>query len=130
ADFGGQIAGDRGQRTSLGTRCVGLEVAVARIDERRSAAECSDDSRGVRHGRAAAQDTCVVSPRIGPSRVPTMALRLHEFVFDRDSPEVAMADVLVEFDTAVLGADGTRWVPRVWGDIAPDGLWEGWIEFT
>lgn len=41
-----------------------------------------------------------------------------------------MAEVLVEFDTTVVGDDGTRWVPRVWGGIADDGLWEGWIEFT
>lgn len=41
-----------------------------------------------------------------------------------------MAEVLVEFDTAILGADGTKWAPRVCGKIAPDNLWEGWIEFT
>ncbi len=41
-----------------------------------------------------------------------------------------MAEILVEFDTAVYGADGTRWAPRVCGGVAVDGLWEGWIEFT
>jgi hypothetical protein len=41
-----------------------------------------------------------------------------------------MPEVLVEFDTTVVGDDGTRWAPRVWGAIANDGLWEAWIEFT
>jgi hypothetical protein len=41
-----------------------------------------------------------------------------------------MAEVLVEFDTVLLGADGTRWAPRVCGAVASDGLWEGWVEFT
>lgn len=41
-----------------------------------------------------------------------------------------MAEVLVEFDTIIRGADRTRWAPRACGAIADDGLWEGWIEFT
>jgi hypothetical protein len=41
-----------------------------------------------------------------------------------------MAEVLVEFDTVIPGADGTKWAPRVCGRVAPDSLWEGWIEFT
>jgi hypothetical protein len=41
-----------------------------------------------------------------------------------------MAEVLVEFDTSLAGKDGTRWIPRVCGGVAADGLWEGWIEFT
>ena len=41
-----------------------------------------------------------------------------------------MAEVLVEFDTTIIGADGTRWTPRACGAVADDGLWEGWIEFT
>ena len=40
-----------------------------------------------------------------------------------------MAEVLVEFDTTISGKDGTRWIPRVCGRVADDGLWEGWIEF-
>jgi hypothetical protein len=40
-----------------------------------------------------------------------------------------VAEVLVEFDTTVTGSDGTRWLPRVCGRVADDGLWEGWIEF-
>ena len=40
-----------------------------------------------------------------------------------------MATLLVEFDTTILAEDGTDWHPRVWGAIADDGLWEGWIEF-
>ena len=41
-----------------------------------------------------------------------------------------MAEVFVEFDTSIVGPDGIRWVPQVCGDVADDGLWEGWIEFT
>jgi hypothetical protein len=41
-----------------------------------------------------------------------------------------MAEVFVEFDTTIRGIDGTHWAPRACGDIAPGGLWEGWIEFT
>ena len=41
-----------------------------------------------------------------------------------------MAETLVEFDTIIRDADGTRWAPRVCGCVAADGLWEGWIEFT
>lgn len=40
-----------------------------------------------------------------------------------------MAEILVEFDTAVVGPGGGRWVPRACGRLATDGLWEGWIEF-
>lgn len=40
-----------------------------------------------------------------------------------------MAELLVEFDTTVGADDGTTWHPRVWGGIAEDNLWEGWIEF-
>ena len=40
-----------------------------------------------------------------------------------------MAELLVEFDTTIRADDGTNWHPRVWGAIAEDALWEGWIEF-
>jgi hypothetical protein len=50
------------------------------------------------------------------------------FLFDC-SWELTVAEVLVEFDTTVSGRDGTRWLPRVCGRVADDGLWEGWIEF-
>ena len=40
-----------------------------------------------------------------------------------------MAELLVEFDTTIRADDGTRWYPRVWGAIADDALWEGWVEF-
>lgn len=40
-----------------------------------------------------------------------------------------MAELLVEFDTYIRGSDGRSWHPRVWGQIAEDSLWEGWIEF-
>ena len=40
-----------------------------------------------------------------------------------------MAEVLVEFDRTIIGADGVRWTPRACGGLADDGLWEGWIEF-
>ena len=41
-----------------------------------------------------------------------------------------MAEVLVQFDTAIRGSDGTRWIPRACGRVGSNGLWEGWIEFT
>ena len=40
-----------------------------------------------------------------------------------------MAELLVEFDTTIRAQDGTHWHPRVWGAIADDSLWEGWVEF-
>ena len=40
-----------------------------------------------------------------------------------------MAELLVEFDTTIRADDGTNWHPRVWGAIAEDNLWEGWVEF-
>jgi hypothetical protein len=40
-----------------------------------------------------------------------------------------MAEVLVQFATALIDADGRSYVPRVCGRLAEDGLWEGWIEF-
>ena len=40
-----------------------------------------------------------------------------------------MAELLVEFDTTIRADDGTNWYPRVWGAIADDSLWEGWIEY-
>jgi hypothetical protein len=40
-----------------------------------------------------------------------------------------MTETLVEFDTLIRSADGTRWAPRVCGCTA-NGSWEGWIEFT
>lgn len=40
-----------------------------------------------------------------------------------------MAELLVEFDTTICAPDRSAWHPRVWGAIADDALWEGWIEF-
>ena len=40
-----------------------------------------------------------------------------------------MAELLVEFDTTIRAEDGSNWHPRVWGGIAEDALWEGWLEF-
>lgn len=41
-----------------------------------------------------------------------------------------MAEVLVEFDTALAGPDGERYTPRACAREADDGRWEGWIEFS
>lgn len=41
-----------------------------------------------------------------------------------------MAEVLLTFSDRVVGKDGSSFVARAWGDERPDGLWEGWIEFT
>ena len=41
-----------------------------------------------------------------------------------------MADVFVEYDTVLVGPDGTGWAPRACGRADASGLWEGWIEFV
>lgn len=41
-----------------------------------------------------------------------------------------MSEVLVQFTEHVVAGDGTAYLPRVWGGLADDGLWEGWIEFV
>jgi hypothetical protein len=41
-----------------------------------------------------------------------------------------MAEVLVKFTEPVLGSDGRMYDAQACGDVADDGLWEGWIEFT
>jgi hypothetical protein len=40
-----------------------------------------------------------------------------------------MAELLVEFCPPIRADDGTNWYPRVWGAMADDNLWEGWIEY-
>ena len=41
-----------------------------------------------------------------------------------------MAEVLVKFTEPVRGSDGDTWDAQACGDIADDGLWQGWLEFT
>ena len=41
-----------------------------------------------------------------------------------------MAEVLVQFQEPVSSPGGTFYTPRVCGRPAPDGGWEGWIEFV
>ena len=41
-----------------------------------------------------------------------------------------MAEVLIEFDAVLRGANGATYVPRACGRVGDGGLWEGWIEFT
>ena len=41
-----------------------------------------------------------------------------------------MAEVLVEFDTRIVGTDGTSWAACACGKLAADGLWDGWIELS
>lgn len=41
-----------------------------------------------------------------------------------------MAEVLVQFQEPVSTQRGTVFIPRVCGRPAPDGGWEGWIEFV
>jgi hypothetical protein len=40
-----------------------------------------------------------------------------------------VAEVLLEFDEAVVGPDGTRYIARACGDEMPEGMFQGWIEF-
>src|SRR5687767_11917315 len=48
----------------------------------------------------------------------------------RPPRRLAMAEVLVEFNTVVRGDDGSRYTPRACTRLGDDGLWEGWIEFV
>lgn len=41
-----------------------------------------------------------------------------------------MADTLLQFNDPLIGSDGKSYVARVCGRPAPDGGWEGWIEFV
>ena len=40
-----------------------------------------------------------------------------------------MGHVLVRYTEPVKGSDGNMYAAQACGDIATDGLWEGWIEF-
>jgi hypothetical protein len=40
-----------------------------------------------------------------------------------------VAEVLLQFDEAVVSEDGTHYIARACGDEMPDGMWQGWIEF-
>ena len=41
-----------------------------------------------------------------------------------------MAEVLVDYEQTIAGADGTRWAARACGRQGAGNLWEGWIEFV
>ncbi|HUG06145.1 MAG TPA: hypothetical protein VMQ78_06380 [Candidatus Limnocylindria bacterium] len=41
-----------------------------------------------------------------------------------------MAEVLLEYEAIVAGADGGRWSARVCGRPGGGDMWEGWIEFV
>jgi len=41
-----------------------------------------------------------------------------------------MAEVLLQFQEPLSGPSNTRYIARVCGRPAPDGGWEGWIEFV
>jgi hypothetical protein len=41
-----------------------------------------------------------------------------------------MSEVLVQFDTPIVGRDGRTFFARACGRLMPDGRWEGWIEFV
>jgi hypothetical protein len=45
------------------------------------------------------------------------------------APEVAVAEVLVEFSDAVTSPDGRTYTARACGSEMPDGGWQGWLEF-
>jgi len=42
----------------------------------------------------------------------------------------AMAELLVRFTESVRGPDGREYAAQACGGVAPDKLWEGWIEFA
>jgi hypothetical protein len=41
-----------------------------------------------------------------------------------------MAETLLQFHTPVRGPDGTPYLARACGSVAPGGLWQAWLEFT
>jgi hypothetical protein len=41
-----------------------------------------------------------------------------------------VAEVLLEFGEPVLAGDGRSYMARACGGEMPDGMWQGWIEFT
>ena len=41
-----------------------------------------------------------------------------------------MAEVLVNFDSEFKGPDGRFYQARACGRERPDGMWDGWLEFT
>jgi hypothetical protein len=45
-------------------------------------------------------------------------------------PESTMAEVLVSFTQPTRSPTGDLYYGRAVGRLAPDGLWEGWIEFA
>lgn len=40
-----------------------------------------------------------------------------------------MAELLQEYATAVVSADGTNYIVRSYGEERSDGTWIGWLEF-
>lgn len=40
-----------------------------------------------------------------------------------------MAEVLLEFDTPIMAAEGRSYIARACGDAMNDGVWQAWIEF-
>ena len=41
-----------------------------------------------------------------------------------------MAELILEYSTALRTGDGERFVARAYGEERPDGMWIGWIEFV
>jgi hypothetical protein len=41
-----------------------------------------------------------------------------------------MAEVLVDYENTIAGADGSRWAARACGRKGAGNMWEGWIEFV
>ncbi|MGH9409864.1 MAG: hypothetical protein ACRD1V_10470 [Vicinamibacterales bacterium] len=41
-----------------------------------------------------------------------------------------MAEVFVEFDEPIIAADGRSYRAHACGSEMPDGMWQGWIEFS
>jgi hypothetical protein len=47
-----------------------------------------------------------------------------------DAAPKAMAEVLVDYENTITGADGSRWAARACGRRGAINMWEGWIEFV
>jgi hypothetical protein len=47
----------------------------------------------------------------------------------RPDEEAAVAHLFLQPQHISIAADGTRWIPSIYGTERTDGLWEAWIEF-
>ena len=65
--------------------------------------------------------------------MPSMRVQSMRAAIDngtRSCTSSCMAEILAEFQAPVASEDGRLFAARACGGKAPDGLWQGWVEFT